>query len=99
MLFEKLLNFSHERNVALVRKEILGKFAIRQVVYFDDRILFEVGELKARVDYRGRSLYGRDFIVLATFDSEEKAVDYLKNLRNEQPVYSKILGVLSDEYK
>lgn len=99
MLFEKLLNFSHERKVALVRKQILGKFVIRQMVYFDDRVLFEVGELKVRVDYRGSSLYGRDFIVLATFDSEEKAVNYLRKLRNEQPVYSKILGVLSDEYK
>ncbi|MDC0826612.1 hypothetical protein [Lactococcus petauri] len=97
MLFEKLLNFSHERKVALVRKQILGKFAIRQVVYFDDRVLFEVGELKASVDYRGRTLYGRDFIVLATFDSEEKAANYLRKLRNEQPVYSNFLGVLSDE--
>lgn len=99
MLFEKLLNFSHERKVALVRKEFLGKFVIRQVVYFDDRVQFEVGELKARVDYKGRSLYGRDFILLATFDPEEKAANYLRDLRNEQPVYSHILGVLSDEYK
>ncbi|MEY8457568.1 hypothetical protein [Lactococcus ileimucosae] len=96
MLFKKFLNFCHERKVALVRKSILERFTVRQVFYYDGRISYEVVEMKVRGYYRGFPLYGPDSIRLASFDSEEKAVQYLRELRNKQVVSVKTLGILSD---
>ncbi|WP_271327855.1 hypothetical protein [Lactococcus muris] len=97
MLFKKFINFCHERKVALIRKSILERFTIHQVYYYDGRISYEVVEMKVRAYCGNYPLYGPDFRRLASFDSEEKAVQYLRKLRNEQVVFKRALGGLSDK--
>jgi hypothetical protein len=96
LLLEKILNFSNERNVALARRSIINKFAIRKVIYFDRSVNFEVGELKSKIE-NGRLLYERPFVVYKIFDSEQEAVECLRELRNKQCVSHEFLGVLSDD--
>lgn len=80
----------------MVRKSILERFTIHQVYYYDGRISYEVVEMKVRAYCGNYPLYGPDSIRLASFDSEEKAVQYLRELRNKQVVSVKTLGILSD---